>query len=253
MKLGLISKKLLVISFASTASTALALVDAEVFYGQQTADVTYFKDTAKQTKKITATAPGASLRYKPLPIIPLSFGLTVSQATINYNEIAKSMANDALEGPLFSGFSSTASGTSKTLFYGPEVKLWVPTPFISPFVKAAYLWGNETLDVDFDLRAPANSSTSDRFQLNSTNTYRHTATSISVGIDYSPVKLTHIFAEYVMHTGKRKNVGASGAAVLTSGEQTTETPITYDAVPESDKKYIDANASGFRLGVSLGI
>ena len=232
---------------------ARALIDAEVFYGQQTADVSYFRDTEQKTKKIVASVPGASVRYKPIPLMPLSMGLTVSQSTINYNEIAKSMASDALENPAFEGYGATATGTSKTLFYGPELKVWVPTPIVTPFVKAAYLLGTETLDVDFSLTSPPGSAQSGSFQLNSTNTYRHTGTSLSVGLEYSPVKLSVIFLEYNVLYARRKNINASGSAVSTSGDQSVTTPITFDSVPELDKKYLDANAAGVRLGVGIGI
>ncbi len=232
---------------------AMALVDAEVFYGSLTSDITYTSNGQRKTTTSPGFEAGASVLIKPLPIIPLSIGATVSQSSTDFSKIAKIMAADTAADPMFDGFSTDASAMSRTLFYGPVVKLWVPIPKISPYVKAAYLVGTETLDTNFSLTSPATATTPLTFELKSKTIYSHTATNLAAGISYSPIKFTDIFVEYSMHSGKRKAISASGSSTSTSGDQVATTPIVTGDIPEADKKNVDANATSIRFGLSIGI
>ncbi len=243
----------LLVGISFFANTSLAFVDAEVFYGSQTSDVNYTSGGERKSTTSAGTEAGASFFIKPLPLIPFSIGATVSQSTTNFNKIAKIMADEATADPLFAGFSTDASAMSRALFYGPVVKLWVPIPKISPYVKAAYLLGTETLDTSFTLSSPANAAESASFDLKSKTFYSHSATTLAAGISYSPIKFTEIFFEYSMHSGKRKATSASGSSTMTSSGQTVASPIATSDIPEEDKKEVDANATSIRLGVSIGI
>jgi hypothetical protein len=238
---------------ASWATAGMALFDGEVFYGSRTSSVKYTTAGTEKTKDLKGTEMGATFLLDPIPLVPVAFGVTVSQGNTDIKDVAQLVADDSTTSGDLAGFSATGTGTSKTMFYGPVIKVWVPMPIIHPYLKAGYLMGAEVEDLNLSFSSPADSPVATKMVLKPKTTYTHTATEVTVGVGYSPVKLTRIFAEYSMHTGKRKAKSLSGEVDMDVDGTSTSVPYATADLAAEDKKSKTADAKSIRLGVSVGI
>ena len=240
------------LTIASWATSGMAFFDGEAFYGSKSAKTKYSVAGVEKSKDLRGTEIGASFLLDPIPLVPVAFGVVASQSSTDLKHVIQEVADgNVASDSSMAGFSGKGTGTSKTLFYGPVIKAWVPMPKIKPYVKAAYLMGTEVIDETMDFDSPSDTSISASFKQKTT--YSHTATEMTVGLGFSPVKLTSIFAEYTMHSGKRKAKSLSGETTITSGGETIITPITSDSLSADDKKEESANATSIRVGFSVGI
>jgi hypothetical protein len=243
-----------VIATSSWTTASFAFFDGEVFYGSRSSKVIFDSNGTEKNKTVSGSEIGASFMIDPIPLVPVAFGVTAIQSTSDQKEIFKTLGDDTITGTEMSSYSVTASGTSTTLFYGPTVKIWVPAvPKITPYLKGAYLMGVESLDSKVSFASPAGSPVAATMELKPKTTFSHTATEMTLGVGFSPVKLTSIFVEYNTHSGKRKATSMSGSTTTTVDGTSTSVPMTNADLDTADKKSVDANSTSIRLGFSVGI
>jgi hypothetical protein len=251
------SKKVILAAAAAVWSQgAFAFFDASLFYGSRTSTVTYNDATgASKNKDVKGTDMGATFLLDPIPVVPVAFGVTVFQGTTKMDDINQELAEAAVSSNAdFAGnFTGTGTGTSKTMFYGPTLKVWAPIPFVKPYLKASYLLGAETDEANYTIKSNANVSPNISIEMKPKTVFSHSASEVIVGLGYSPVKLTSIFVEYAMHTGKRKAKGMSGESITTVGSASASTPYTDADLSDEEKKEKNWNSKSINFGVSVGI
>jgi hypothetical protein len=231
-----------------------ALFDAELFYGARTSSVEYTNNAGtKATKDLKGTDIGASFLLDPIPLVPIAFGVTAIQGNTKYDDLTNISAQSILEEDIFANGTASGKGTSKDLFFGPTIKVWVPMPKIKPYLKASYLRGAETVDEEVSAKTAANAPVAADASIKPKSTFTHSATEITLGLGFSPMKLTSVFVEYAVHSGKRKAKSLSGSSSITAGGVTTNTPFTSADLSDSNKQEINANSKSIRLGFSVGI
>ena len=238
---------------ATWATAGMAFFDGEVFYGSKTSNVKYTTAGTEKTKALKGTEMGATFLLDPIPLVPVAFGVTVSQGTTDLKDAAQLAADDNATRGDIAGFSATGTGTSKTMFYGPVIKVWVPMPKIQPYLKAGYLMGTEVEDQSYTYSSPAGSAFAASIVDKPKLAYTHTATEITAGIGFSPVKLTSIFAEYSMHSGKRKVKSLSGEVDMDVGGNTSSGAYATSDLSDDQKKAKTSDSKSIRFGVSAGI
>lgn len=242
------------LSAAAWAQTGLAFFDAEVFYGSRTSSVKYVgSDGGSATKDLKGTDIGANFLLDPIPLVPIAFGVTTVQGSTNYDDLSKVSAEALLSDPSLTGGTSSGTGTSTAMFYGPMVKVWIPVPKAKPYIKAAFLLGAETVDQKLNASSASDAAIATSVDAKAKTVYTHSASEITLGVSYSPLTLTSVFAEYTMHSGKRKAKSMGGTASITAAGQSAETVYTDADLDSNDKKETDANSKSIRFGVSVGI
>jgi len=251
------SKKVILAAVAAVWSQgAFAFFDGSLFYGSRTSTVTYESSAGtSKNKDVKGTDMGASFLLDPIPVVPVAFGVTVIQGTTNMDDINQDLADGVVANNAdFNGnFTAKGTGTSKTMFYGPTLKVWAPIPFVKPYLKASYLMGAETEEVNINLTSNAGVSPETSLKIAPKTVYTHSATQLALGLGYSPIKLTSIFVEYVTHTGKRKAKGMSGSTDATVAGVSGSTPYTDADLSDEEKKEKNWNSKSINFGVSVGI
>ncbi len=244
----------LCITTAMWAQSGFAFFDAEVFYGSRTSSVKYTDAAgASATKDLRGTDIGANFLLDPIPLVPFAIGVTAIQGSTNYDDLSDASAKSLLNDETFLNGTASGKGSSQAMFYGPMIKVWVPVPKIKPYVKASYLLGAETVSEEIKASTAADAIMAVDASIKPKTVFTHSATEITLGLGFSPIKLTSIFAEYSIHSGKRKAKSISGTSSVTAAGVTTDTPFTSADLSDSDKKDVDANSKSIRFGVSVGI
>jgi hypothetical protein len=238
---------------AGWATAGMAFFDGEVFYGSSTRQAKVNVGGVDTTKEFKGTEMGATFLLDPIPLVPFAFGVTASQGTADIKDVTQVQADDLVSSGDYAGYTATGTGTSKTMFYGPVVKVWIPMPKIQPYLKAGYLMGTEVVDETFDMASPSGTSPAVDISIKAKTTYTHTATEMTAGLGFSPVKLTSIFAEYSILSGKRKAKTLSGDINMDVGGATGNGVYTSADLTDDDKKEKSAGAKTIRFGVSVGI
>jgi hypothetical protein len=242
------------VSVAMWAQSGLAFFDAEVFYGSRTSSVKYTDaNGASATKNLQGTDIGANFLLDPIPLVPVAFGVTAIQGSTNYDDLSNLSAQSLLSDPTFANGNASGKGSSKTMLFGPMIKVWVPVPKVKPYLKAAYILGGEILSEEMNVSTAADAAIAVNANIEPKTVFTHRGTEITLGLGFSPLKFTSIFAEYTIHSGKRSAKSMSGTSSITAAGVTTETPFTSADLSDSDKKEIDANSKSIRFGLSVGL
>ena len=237
------------ISLIGLWSTAgFSFFDAEAFYGSTTSTLKYSLSDGDHTASVKGTEIGAALQIDPVPVVPVSFGLLVTQSTRDTKSIAEAEAADLLKDSIFGGGgTSSATSTSKTLLYGPVVKVWFPL-FVKPYFRLAYMTGAEVQDSSYDIEG-----TTLQAKISPKTIYTTTATQMSLGLDYSPTKMVELFAEYAIISCKRKFKSISGDFTATNQYGSVTTPLDDTFVSDTDKSWNSGGMKSVRIGLSVGI
>ncbi len=236
------------------ATQSYALVDLEVSGGQRSQKVIY--DTvseANKTKTVTGSEINASVLFDPIPVIPVSFGLTFQSSSVNRDKVDQAILDDSVSSQDYEDFvDTTASGKTTTVLYGPMIKVWAPTPFVKPYLKFAYLTGSGVNTIDMEIQSKTGVEPAILNTTKGDMKFSHTGTDLDLGLEFSPAKLVSIFFEYAIHTGKSKVNDQSIESVSTSNSETSTTSMTKDDLTDEDKKAVQANATSIRVGLSVG-
>lgn len=238
-----------------TGTNAVALVNVEASAGQRSQKITYDTTTkTNQTKTVTGSEVNASLLFDPIPVIPISFGLTFQSSSVDRGKVEEAILTDMFDSEgITSYLDISASGKTTTTLYGPMIKIWAPTPYVKPYLKFAYLMGNgvNTTDVDIDTKptAPASYST----KIKGSSKFSHTGTDIDLGIAFAPAPFVSFFVEYAIHSGKSKITDIDLESVTTGADGTvTTSTTTKDDLTDEEKKAVAANATSIRIGLGVG-
>jgi len=226
-----------------TPANSYALVGFEAGIGQRTNDVVYDAGTeTDKVKSISGSELSANLLFDPIPAVPVAFGLALESYSYNRASVLKDQLSSA-------GLDdSNASDTMTGMLYGPMLKVWVPTPYVKPYLKYSYLTGQEVGKSSLTTDATISSQTVEVTQT-SKSTYTHTAGELALGVSFSFLKIAAVSLEYALHYGENK-IKSFSQDTSYSGQTATS---TIDDLSDDAKEAKKAEAKIIRLSVSAGI
>jgi hypothetical protein len=249
------SRILFAVATSFWAQNAFAFFDAALIYGSRTSTIKEDQsDGTKKDRELKGTDIGATFLLDPIPLVPVAFGLMVKQGTTNYDDTVQAATDQSLatDATLGANYDGKGTGTSKHLFYGTVFKVWAPIPIVKPYLKAAYLLGAETIDTTIKLSTKSGVTPEIGITQTQKTVMTHTGSEISLGLGYSPIKLTSVFFEYSIHNGKRKTKARSGETTTSVSGISTTVPIN-GTLSDDDKKEETWGAKSINFGVSVGL
>ena len=241
------------IGFAS--DQALALVHVDVAGGQTKASYESTVSSIDDTKTISGSEYGAYLLLDPIPMIPVSFGLGVTANSVDTSSVNLQALNDQITANDSVGKIIASAKTSQSsLLYGPTFKIWAPTPYIRPYLRAGYMMGTSVSKIDVSLTATSTASDpTNVFAMKGSSKATYTGSDIAIGFDFAPIRFVSMFLEYSIQNGKVKTTSADLALVSISSGTTSTSSITTADLTDDDKKSRSSSLKSMRLGLSVGI
>ena len=181
------------------AGSAFALIDAEALVGKR-----WYVLGTDPNQHVAATEVALAAHIDPIPLVPVSFGLKVSSATLN-------------ESDLKSGSNITSISTSTMMEAGLDVMAWIPlVPIVTPYARLNIpvygLW--KTAGKAGIPGGPSDDFTSDG---------RVSGAQLSVGVKYSPLPLIAVLFEVNRAAENWKQQDAKFAGQSQSADSKTHT------------------------------
>lgn len=201
---------------ATYASSAFAIFDAEVLAGRRW----YQWDIGGSSTHFAAEQMTAAVHANPIPVVPISFGISGSLFTLNKDDLRDDTDPTYKVG--------TGSGSE----VGVDFMAWVPLlPIVTPYVRFNYPIMSKIL-----LKA---SYSDDAGEEKTLQRYKITGYHLNAGLKFSPAPMVSILVE----VGK----GAQKSQL----EELTFNGTKIDTIDDSTKSDLKSNAVLF--GIELGI
>lgn len=174
------------------ATPALALFDAQLFYGQRSSKF----EANGASSSIKGNEIKAAAHLSPIPLVPIGFGASVS--TVTYDK-----GTDDFTFKDFQGLEGSL-----------EVTAWLPfVPVVTPYAKLGYMVFG-TYGLDGETTDPVTNTT-----VESKAVYKPSGTTVALGLKWSPLPLVGLMLEYDMRQLKMKpdEIKVNGTKIATSG------------------------------------
>lgn len=163
-------KLLAALALGTVSTQGYALFDAQVLYGQRTGKF----EVGGVSETLKGNEIKAAAHLSPIPLVPVGFGLSMSNVTYPDDKGAVSFTD-------FQGLEASA-----------EVTAWVPLPGfnIKPYAKLGYViygaYGQDgkTTDVNTGVEQDVKS------------VYKPKGTTLALGLSWSPLPLVSVLFEY---------------------------------------------------------